>query len=132
MADTSHLDTGIAGENLIADYLIACGWEILERRWRDPRAGRGATDIDLIARSADRRYHFIEVKTRTGDRCQYVDFAPEPAVTPAKARRIAAAAERYLACSGIVDEIQIDIAAVILSEHPGTRPEIRYYPNIVR
>lgn len=132
MSDTSHLDIGMAGEQLVADYLTACGWEIVERRWRDPRHGRGATDIDLIARSPDRRYHFVEVKTRTAERCGCGDFAPETAVTPAKVRRMTAAAERYLACGGITAEVQIDIAAVILSEHPGRRPEIRYYPDAVR
>lgn len=132
MSNPSHIDTGIAGENLVADYLTACGWEVVERRWRDPHGGRGAADIDLIARSEDRRYHFVEVKTRTRGRFGHGDFSPETAVTPAKARRLVAAAERYLACSRLAEEIQIDIAAVILSGHSGARPEIRYYPNAVR
>lgn len=130
-----HIDIGVAGENFVADYLSACGWEIVERRWRDPDHGRGATDIDLIVRSTDCRYRFVEVKTRTGNWSDTVDFSPERAVTPAKVRRMVEAAERYLVRYGIEAEIQIDVAAVRFPEQPVdglASPEIRYYPDAVR
>lgn len=135
MKTSRHLDVGVAGENFVADYLSACGWEIVERRWRDPDHGRGATDIDLIVRSTDRRYRFVEVKTRTGSLSGEGDFSPERAVTPAKVRRMVEAAERYLVRYGIEAEIQIDVATVRFPEHPVDRPafpEIRYYPDAVR
>lgn len=130
MAD--HIDTGLRGEDLAADYLASLGWSIVERRWRDPAGGRGATDVDIIAVSPDGVCHFVEVKTRTGVRSEGSDFSPEAAVTPAKALRMALAAERYMAVNGIFAETAVDIVAVIVPDNPGDDPEIRYYPSVVR
>ena len=130
MAD--HIDTGLRGEDLAADYLISFGWRIAERRWRDPSGGRGATDVDIVAVSPDGVYHFVEVKTRTGIDSVRGDFSPETAVTPAKARRMMLAAERYMAVNGIFAETAVDIVALIVPDNSGTFPEIRYYPSAVR
>lgn len=127
-----HIDTGLRGEELAADYLLSCGWKVVERRWRDPSGGRGATDVDIVAVSPDGAYHFVEVKTRTGGGSAQGDFSPEAAVTPAKARRMILAAERYMAVKGLFAETAVDIMAVIVPDNSGNGPEIRYYPAAVR
>lgn len=64
-------ETGILGENLVAEWLQAQGWEILHRRWRC-RWG----ELDLIALGEERGHFradvpespivlFVEVKTRS-------------------------------------------------------------------
>lgn len=129
MAD--HIDIGLRGEELAANYLLAHGWQIAERRWRDPSGGRGTTDIDIIAVSPDGVYHFVEVKTRTSSGSEQSDFVPEAAVTPAKAQRMILAAERYMTLQGLEREIALDLAAIIPGKNRGT-PEIRYYPDVAR
>lgn len=129
MAD--HIDTGRRGEEIAADYLCACGWKVVERRWRDKAAGGMRTDVDIIAVSPDGVYHFVEVKTRTGRSSVRDDFSPEAAVTPAKARRMAQAAERYMACRNLAAEIAVDLVAVRPGDGRGN-PEIRYYSDLVR
>lgn len=126
-----HIDTGLRGEDLAADYLVHYGWRIVERRWRDPTGGRGLTDVDIIAVSPDGVYHFVEVKTRTGGGSGRDDFSPEAAVTPTKARRIMLAAERYMAVEGLFAEIAVDVVAVCLGAD-ASRTVIRYYPDVAR
>lgn len=127
MAD--HIETGLRGEETAAAYLAACGWQIVRQRWRDGDSGGLRTDIDLVARSSDGTYHFVEVKTRSGRAAG--DFSPEAAVTPAKACRMVQAAERYMAAEKLDGEISVDLVAVIADERSGN-PEIRYYPDIAR
>lgn len=129
MAD--HIDTGLRGEDLAADYLSSFGWSIVERRWREPHGGRGTADVDIIAVSPDGVYHFVEVKTRTGVSSGRGDFSPEAAVTPAKARRMLLAAERYMAVKGLLAEIAVDVIAVCLVAD-AENPAIRYYPDVAR
>lgn len=79
--------TGQAGEEYAARYLTRRGWRILARNFR-VRQG----EIDLIAAN-DRFVAFVEVKSRASNR-----FAAAcEAVTPAKQRRLIAAAELWLA-----------------------------------
>lgn len=127
----NHIETGMRGEAFVADYLAARGWRIVETRWRDSTAGGLKTDIDLIAVSPDGTYHFVEVKTRTHTNKTGTDLSPEAALIPAKAKRMAAAAERYMALRKLSGEIAVDLAAVVL-DGSGSRPEIRYYTDIVR
>lgn len=128
-----HIRTGLRGEDIAAEYLVAQGWLILARRWRDPSGGRGSADVDIIARSADGKCHFVEVKTRTGSGSLVgTDFAPEAAVTPAKARRMVCAAERYMALEGLSGEIAVDLITVVLPTGAGAEPVLRYLRDIVR
>lgn len=128
MAD--HIDTGLRGEEIAADYVVRRGWEVLERRWRDTAAGGSKTDVDIIALSPDGVYHFVEVKTRTGISSGRGDFSPETAVTPAKMQRMIQCAERYMAARGSESEISVDLAAVTGDE--ADFPVIRYYSDIAR
>ncbi len=79
-------NVGDIGENFAADLLANSGYKVIERNYRT-KAG----EIDIIA-IKDGILHFVEVKTRNGDRYGY----PSEAVTAAKQLRIKRAAEQYL------------------------------------
>ena len=55
---------GRAGESTAAAFIQEHGLDIIERNWRNGRAG----ELDIIADDGD-RVVVIEVKTRVGDRC---------------------------------------------------------------
>jgi putative endonuclease len=71
-------DLGRWGETVAGDYLVANGFEVLDRGWRC-RLG----EIDLIARTG-RTVAFVEVKTRRTNRFGH----PLEAITPAKFARL--------------------------------------------
>jgi len=77
--------TGLSAESRAAAFLIAKGYRILARRFRTP-----VGEIDIVARRRDVLV-FVEVKARAR-----LDDAAE-AVTDRGKRRIAAAAEAWLA-----------------------------------
>ncbi|MCP4572577.1 MAG: YraN family protein [bacterium] len=64
---TSHVH-GRAGEEVAAAFLAACGYRIVERRWRMPGG-----ELDLVTRR-DGWLVFVEVKTR-GPRATAVETA---------------------------------------------------------
>ncbi len=71
---------GMEAEQIAADYLLARGYVIRERRWR---CGASKKEIDMV---------FVEVKART---C--ADTAPAEAVDARKIRFLTQAADNYLA-----------------------------------
>jgi len=100
--------TGLSAESRAAAVLIAKGYRILSRRWRSP-----AGEIDIVAR---RRHTlvFVEVKARAT-----LDAAAE-AVTVTQRRRIAAAAEAWLARHDGIAFTDIRFDAVLVA--PGQMP----------
>ena len=76
---------GISAESRAAAYLVAKGFRILSRRWKSPLG-----ELDIVARRRSLLV-FVEVKARNT-----LDAAAE-AVDPRQRRRIAAAAEAWLA-----------------------------------
>lgn len=101
---TDAADLGARGEALAAQSYEADGYRIAARNFRT-RQG----EIDLILRKG-RMLVFCEVKTRTTFRCG----APREAVTPAKQRRIIAAALAYLSRLGTDDfSIRFDVVEVV-------------------
>jgi len=58
----SATETGAAGEQAAAEYLVRHGFRILERNFRTPRC-----EIDIITRKENCLY-FVEVKYRSSDR----------------------------------------------------------------
>ncbi len=95
------------GENVAATYLQAQGMRIVERNWRCRRG-----EIDLVAQMEDVLV-FVEVKTRRGRGMGL----PEEALTPAKARRLVALGEAYLAQYELADiPWRVDLVAVELDE----------------
>lgn len=82
---------GDAGENAAAKFLRRRGYMILKRNF----IGNNGSEIDIIARRPfSSRYHFIEVKARTG-KGEY-ESRPAAAVTPEKQRKIICAAKTFL------------------------------------
>jgi putative endonuclease len=78
---------GAAGEDLAAAFLAACGYTLLDRRWRRPGG-----EIDLVA-ARDGVVVFVEVKTR-GPRAL---AAPEESCGPRQQALIRRLARRWLA-----------------------------------
>jgi len=94
---------GRAGEDAVAIWYAAAGYEVLDRNWR-VRGG----EIDLVVRSG-RTIVFCEVKTRTSDRFGI----PAEAVTVSKQRRLRTLAAQWLAAHpGLGGEVRFDVASV--------------------
>lgn len=100
---------GLSAESRAAAYLIAKGYRILARRWRSP-----VGEIDIVARRRQTLV-FVEVKARLT-----VDAAAE-AVTVRQRRRIAAAAEIWLAQHADIAFTDIRFDAVLVA--PGQMPK---------
>lgn len=101
--EKSKLETGNSGEDLACQFLLAKGYELLEKNYRF-----GHFEIDLIMAEND-TIIFIEVKTRFSP----IDD-PERAVTRAKQRNIARAAEAYLYSNAKYNSHRFDILSVEL------------------
>ncbi len=99
---------GLSAESRAAAYLIAKGYRILARRWKSP-----VGEIDIVAR----RRHllvFVEVKARTD-----LDAAAE-SLQPRQRRRIAAAAEAWLATYSPKNVMDMRFDAILVA--PGKLP----------
>ena len=79
-------ELGRAGEDLAAEHLVACGWQIIERNLQ---LSQGELDIVALAHTT---LVFVEVKTRR----TFVTGVPQAAVTTAKLRRLRRLAGEYL------------------------------------
>src|SRR5262245_47330629 len=104
----SAFRVGISAESRAAAFLIAKGFRILARRWRSPLG-----EIDIVARRR-RLLVFAEVKSRAS-----LDEAAE-AVDKRQRRRIAAAAEVWLATNPDVKILDIRFDAILVA--PGRIP----------
>ena len=88
VGEAEHLKTGARGETLAYWYLRQAGYTMVAR---NRRARSGAGEIDLVGWDGP-VLSFVEVKTRTTAE----GGPPEAAVSKAKQRRIARAANDYL------------------------------------
>jgi len=104
---------GISAESRAAAFLIAKGFRILARRWKSP-----VGEIDIVARRRSLLV-FAEVKARND-----LDEAAE-SINPRQQRRIAAAAEAWLAAYGSDGLRDIRFDAVLVA--PGKLP--RHIPG---
>ncbi|MCU1456345.1 MAG: hypothetical protein JWL73_437 [Actinomycetia bacterium] len=101
---------GAAGEDAVARWYEAAGYEIVDRNWR-VRAG----ELDIVARR-DRVLVFCEVKTRTSD----AFGAPVEAITRVKRLRIRGLAAQWLeAHGGVNGSVRFDVASVMPDPHGG-------------
>lgn len=87
-ARAEHLRTGVRGETLVYWYLRNSGYTIVAR---NRRARSGGGELDIIGWDGP-VLSFVEVKTRSSSAAG----PPEAAVSKAKQRRIAKAANEYL------------------------------------
>ncbi len=99
---------GIDGEDAVARWYEAQGYEVVARNWRC-RDG----ELDLIVR-VNRTFVFCEVKTRTSD----AFGAPVEAVTSDKQQRVRRLAARWLEDDAPLrpTEIRFDVASVLGGE----------------
>lgn len=79
-------ELGRAGEEYAATYFRNRGAEVIDRNANFP-----VGELDLVVREADGGIVFVEVKTRAT-----LDFGGAESVTPAKRRRLRAAAVSWL------------------------------------
>ncbi|GHF88838.1 YraN family protein [Streptomyces thermodiastaticus] len=107
---------GRYGENLAARRLGGAGMTVLQRNWRCGRSG----EIDIVARDGDVLV-VCEVKTRRTDAFEH----PMAAITPARARRLRALAERWIAQHGGAPPggVRIDLVGVLLPRRGAPRVE---------
>ena len=105
----NHVEKGHYYEQEAADYLISCGYRILETNYRCRHA-----EIDLIAMDGDYLV-FVEVNYRQSDRVQ----SPSEAVDGKKQRQISLAADQYLLKHKVSEEqlCRFDVVA-FLKERP--------------
>lgn len=108
------------GEAQVADYLRKRGYEIVAANYRC-RLG----ELDLVA--ANRRYlAFVEVKLRRNDDV----MAARESVTPAKQRRLRAAALLYLQAHPTQLQPRFDVAEIYAPQGTATpHPHINYLEN---
>lgn len=109
---------GDASEQLAEQYLVEHGYRILDRQFLT-RVG----EIDLVAEQGE-EIVFVEVKARHTDEFGY----PEEAVTKAKLRKIAQAAELYLRLKQMTDRsFRVDVVAI---EHQYNPPRITLFEAV--
>ena len=111
----ARLKRGFTGELLAAALLTAKGYRILARRHRSPY---GEVDIIAVRR---RRLAFVEVKRRP------TLAEAEAALTTHQARRIADAAEHWVASRPFYRQHDMGLDAVLIV--PGRWP--RHLPNVL-
>ena len=99
---------GDQGEDLAGDYLLAHGYQLLDRRWRC-RYG----ELDLVARDAGGTICFVEVKLRSSGRAGL----PREAVDRRKREKLRAAAAWYLSQHGLGEATaRFDVAEIYTDE----------------
>ena len=105
------------GEEVAVCYLVAHGYEILARNWRD-----GHKEIDIIAQK-DHATYLVEVKTRNGE-----TWNAERAVDAAKRRQMIRASYAWRLQHPSLDPIHFAVMAIVRQPHEA-EPEIRFYPK---
>jgi putative endonuclease len=115
---TGGRETGTTGEDLAARYLEDHGFAVVNRNFRC-RSG----EIDIVARSPEGAFVFVEVKARRsashGEGFEAVTFG--------KRRRLIRAARLYVASRGLSEAaLRFDVVSVLWRDG---RPEIRHDPG---
>jgi putative endonuclease len=116
--DRGRRSLGRRGEDVAADYLADCGWQIITRNWR---CRYGEVDVIARGRRIGNPIIFCEVKTRAG-----LGYgAPLEAITVAKMRRLRQLAGCWLAETGEhAARVRVDAIGVLIL--PGQQPQITH------
>ena len=126
--DVNKKSVGQFGEDLTANHLAAKGWQIIERNVREKFG-----EIDILAKTADGRLHFVEVKTISKGYADYSGMAPEDNLSRAKLIKMKKMAGWYAnRHPELVGEKgwQIDLVAVSLLDEKAGEGEVKLYLNI--
>lgn len=101
-----HNDLGQLGEEMVVNYLLGKGYQILERNWRNIHK-----EIDIIAKNGEELV-IVEVKTRQNN-----DFGnPDIAVTKKKQRLLISAANAYIFKHNLDINTRFDIVSLYFKE----------------
>lgn len=127
--ETSKKSIGNLGEDLACEHLKSLKYEILKRNIREKFG-----EIDILAKSADRKLHFVEVKTISMGYADYSGMTPEDNLSSAKLRKMKKMAEWY---ANAHPELfgdkgwQIDLVAISMDDQgSGGKNKITLYLNI--
>jgi putative endonuclease len=128
LAQTYKQSLGKWGEQAAADYLLACGYTILERNPRTPYG-----EIDLVAIDNSQRSSitqpvlvFVEVKTRASS----TFGLPEEAITRRKRLHLLSAISAYRqAHPDLPPECRLDVISVFGTLRTAN-PEITHFENV--
>lgn len=96
-----HNETGSRGEDMAVSYLVAHGYDIVDRNWR-----MNHLELDIVARKGSRLF-FVEVKTRTST---FID--PIESITPRKIRNLVNSANGYMQQYSLNFEAQFDLILI--------------------
>lgn len=101
-------ELGARGEDMVAAWYEAAGYEVVARNWRCPTG-----ELDLVLRRGP-MYVFCEVKTRTSA----AFGAPQEAVTRKKQLRLRSLAALWLqaAAPARAADLRFDVASVVGDE----------------
>jgi putative endonuclease len=114
---SDKIKTGSKGENVAADFLLAKGFEIVERNFRFKHA-----EIDLIVRRGNWLI-FVEVKTRSSS----AFGEPEEFVGTTQAGKIYEAAEAYIFKTDWQGHVRFDVVSVKV----GSDSEIMHFEDAI-
>lgn len=111
----AHLETGVWGEGLALEYLLARNFSLIERNYREKWG-----EIDLIMQKGQ-KIHFVEVKAVSHETREKLEksvsreiFRPEERVHYKKLQRLGRAIQTWRAKKGNVDAFQLDVCVVRL------------------
>lgn len=103
---------GAKGEILAANYLVANGYEIIDKNYYNQKGYR-VGEIDLIAKDSKGVIVFFEVKSRS---TRGWDVVPEESVTAEKLRKIFKTAQYFLKEKNLIErEWRVDFIGVIFN-----------------
>ncbi len=103
---TAHIELGIEGEKIAAQYLENKGYVILFKNWRFKHK-----EVDIICKDKSALV-FVEVKTRTTDYFQ----KPYEAVENKKQKLLADAAEAFVSEYTNFEELRFDVVSIIIDK----------------
>jgi len=106
-------EIGRLGEQIAANYFLACGCEILEMNFEN-KLGYRMGEIDIITRDPKKNeIIFVEVKTRQKGTSN--STAPELAINRAKYRKLSKIISAYLRKNNLLDSnYRLDAIAIEL------------------
>ena len=113
MKGDDYQDSGKVGELVAADYLIAKGYEILEKNYRNKWG-----EIDIVA-DKNKKYYFCEVKTVVcEDEKEVFTKRPEERVTFSKVKKLQRIVRTYLFDSVGTEEVPFDFFVIAVALVP--------------
>ncbi|WP_228853556.1 YraN family protein [Aegicerativicinus sediminis] len=103
----NHNELGKKGEQMAVDFLIANGFQIIERNYRFDKA-----ELDIIAKKGN-TLAAVEVKTRSSK-----DFGnPQDFLKPKQIQRLVKAINEYVVENELNVEVRFDIIAISKDVH---------------